>query len=211
MQSRARFGIAALAVALLVGGAAAWVRARTPQPAQEPPAHAGAVKGLLHAEPFRLAEPYVHNWRLEAPRVDSGWLLVLEVEREVVVRRQLAEPVLYVGDQTAERINDGDVAGRLVVIVPGDLDPAADPAWFGAPALPEQVDAATVARELAAARAAGVPPLARTARSRPDALGHAQVEFADRTALHRYAAELVLRWAPEERDKAEGLLAPLVD
>ena len=211
MQSRARSGVAALAVALLVGGAAAWVRTPTPQPPAQAPARDGAVKGLLFAEPFRLAQPYAHTWRLESPQVHSGWLLVLEVEREVAVRRELAEPVLYVGDQTAERVNAGDIAGRLVVIVPGDLDPAADPAWFGAPELPERVDAAIVARELAAARAAGVPPLLRAARSRPDALGHAQVEFADRTALERHAAELVLRWAPEEREQAEGLLAPLVE
>jgi len=211
MHARARTAISALAVALLVGGAAAWVRSRPPQPPPAPPAGEGAVKGLLHAEPFRLAEPYAHTWRLEQPQVDSGWLLVLEVERDVVVRRQSAEPVLYVGSQTAERINVGDVAGRLVVIVPGALDPAAAPAWFGTPQLPEQVDAATVARELAAARAAGVPSLARASLTRSDALGHAEIALADRTALERHAAELVLRWAPEEREQAMGLLAPLVE
>jgi hypothetical protein len=211
MHARARIAISALAAALLVGGAAAWVGSRTPAPPQTPPAGEGAVKGLLFAEPFRLAAPYAHTWRAEQPLVDAGWLLVLEVDRDVVVRRQTAEPVLYVGSQTAERVNVGDLAGRLVVIVPGELDPAAAPAWFGTPELPEQVDAATVARELAAARTALVPPLARASLTRADALGHAQIALADRTALERYAAELVLRWAPEERAQAEGLLAPLVE
>lgn len=211
MHARVRLGFSTLAVALLVGGAAAWVRSRTPAPPLEPPARAGAVKGLLFAEPFRLALPYAHAWRLESPQVDSGWLVVLEVEREVVVPRQLAEPVLYVGDQTAERVNRGDVAGRLVAIVPGDLDPAVDPAWFGTPELPERVDAATVARELAAARAALVPPLLRAPLTRPGAVGRGVVELAGRTALERYAAELVLQWAPEERELAQGLLAPLVE
>jgi hypothetical protein len=211
MQPRTRLLLSALAATLLVGGATAWVRQRAQVPAQESPAREGAVKGLLYAEPFALAQAYVHNWRLEAPRVDAGWIVVLEVEREVAVRRQLAEPVLYVGDQTAERVNHGDLSGRLIAIVPGDFDPAADPAWFGEAALPEQIEASAVARELAAARAAGVPPLALASRTRPDALGHAPQELPDRSALHRRAAELVLRWAPEERDLAEGLLAPLVE
>lgn len=210
MQLRQRLFLFALSGAVLVGGATAW-RARTQAARQEAPARDGAVRGLVWAEPFQLERAYVHNWRLEAPSVDSGWILVLEVDREVAARRQLAEPVLYVGDQTAERINHGDQAGRLIVIVPGDFDPAVDPAWFGEPALPEQVDSAAVARELATARAAGVPPLARASGTLRGALGHAKVQLADRTALHRYAAELVLRWAPEERDLAEGLLAPLVE
>ena len=203
---------AALALLALVGGATAWVRSRpAPPPTVPPSADAGAVRGVLFAQPFRLDEPYVHTWRSEAPQVREGWLVVLEVERDLVVPRQLAEPVLYVGAQTAERVNAGDVAGRLVAIVPGALDPTADPAWFGAPELPERVDAAAVARELAAARAAGVPPLARAPGTRPDALGHPPIALADRTALERYAAELVLVWAPEERERAEGLLAPLVE
>jgi hypothetical protein len=53
--------------------------------------------------------------------------------------------------------------------------------------------------------------LARAPATRPDALGHATLELADRTALERRAAELVLVWAPEERERAEGLLAPLVE
>ncbi|HVS17736.1 MAG TPA: hypothetical protein VMT18_03980 [Planctomycetota bacterium] len=203
---------ATLAVLLLVGGATAWVRSRPAAPPAEPaPAAAGAVRGLLYAEHFRLGQAYAHTWRVEQPQVREGWLLVLEVERDVVARRQIAEPVLYVGSQTAERINDGDVAGRLVVIVPGAVDPTVDPAWFGAPALPEQVDAAALARERAIARAAGVPPLAAAPATRGDALGRPSVELADRTALERYAAELVLVWAPEERERAEGLLAPLVE
>jgi hypothetical protein len=211
MQARTRLVLSALAATLLVGGATAWVRSRAQAPSEQVPARDGAVKGLLYAEPFALARPYAHDWRLEAPRVDGGWILVLEVERDVAVRRQLAEPVLYVGDQTAERINHGDLSGRLIAIVPGDFDPAVDPAWFGEPALPEQIDAAAVARELAAARAAGLPPLARAAATRRDALVRSTAALPDRTALHRRAAELVLRWAPEERDLAEGLLVPLVE
>lgn len=207
-----RAAVAALALVVMVGGATAWVQSRpAPTPSEPAPAGPGAVRGLLYAEPFRLAQGYVHAWRAERPQVEQGWLVVLEVDREVVARRQLAEPVLYVGSQTAERVNNGDVAGRLVAIVPGELDPTREPAWFGAPALPEQVDAAALAVERAAARAAGVPALAAAPATRSDALGRPTVELADRTALERYAAELVLVWAPEEREHAEGLLAPLVE
>ena len=150
MNALARTRWIPLAAAALLGLGAvgtAWVRSQSSEPASRAaPAGANSVLGLLHAEPFHLATPYTHSWRAERPSFSSGWLLVLAVDPEVVVPRQTAEPVLVVGLQTAERINHGDVSSRLVVIVPAtfdaarglpDLDPARAPAWFAAPALPE--------------------------------------------------------------------------
>lgn len=181
---------------------------------------AGGVRGLLLAEPFQLARPYTHDWRAEAPEVDAGWLLVLAVDPEVARRSQVAEPVLIVGGETAERINDGDVSGRLIVIVPSRFDaerglPRLDPrtamAWFGEPALPERTGAAELARELEAARTAGLPTLGASRRTRVDAVRSELVQLPGRTALERRAAELVLEWSPPEAELAESLLAPLVE
>lgn len=182
------------------------------KPAGEP------VRELLFAQPFNLRSSYAHAWRAEQPAVEAGWLVVLDVDREFVRRTQTAEPVLYVADQTAERVNDGDRSGRLIAIVPSAVGSGGGPAldlreasiWFGAPDLPEQIDRAAIAREAAAAKTRGVVARPQVEVDRAVQAGGALTTFADRTELERYAAELVMAWAPEERDFAAGLLQPLV-
>jgi hypothetical protein len=217
---RSRWIPPAVLALLLTAAATAWMRQTAAEPPEQaPPTSAQSVRGLLFAEPFRLAEPYAHSWRAERPAVNAGWLLVLEVDPDVVVPRQLAEPVLVVGGQTAERVNQGDVSGRLVVIVPAafdarrglpDLDPSSAKAWFAEPALPEQTDAAALAGAAKAADAAGVTALAEGPRTRPGAVSDRLVELPGRTALERRAAELIAVWSPAELELAQTLLAPLV-
>lgn len=170
---------------------------------------------LIAARPFTLQVPYVHDWRAERPQVQGGMLLVLGVDPDLVHPRQTLEPVLYVGDQTAERVNAGHESGHLIAIVPAPLDASgqvaldlsAAPIFFGAPALPEQVDAATVAAELAAARARGILPPA------PEQVATAlqpQVPFHDAYDVRVYAADLIEAWSPTEIDLVAGIRAPLV-
>ncbi len=170
------------------------------------------VTGLLYAQPFLLKEGYAHDWRVEKPFVTSGWLLVLEVDRDLVVPRQEFEPVLYAGDQTVERVNHGHASGRVIAVLPADpgLDLADVPIWFGNAALPEQVAANVVKNERRLAAKRGVAPFARDVVDYALATGGGPVELADRTALHRRAAELVLHYSPEDRELAESMLAPLV-
>jgi len=127
--------------------------------------------------------------------VTSGTLLVLRVQPELVYPRQVAEPVLYVGSQTAERVNVGYPSGYVVAIVPGNLDLTRSLIWFGTPALPEQVDGKTIDAERARAIAAGIrPPLAgrvRSARRDARALG-------DKRDLLREAALLIEHYAPDD-------------
>ena len=174
-----------------------------PLPAQLPVADVQ----LLHVQPFTLETPTVHAYRAERPSYDAGVLLVLGVDPEVVQPRQTAEPVLYVGGQTAERLNAGTNSGRLVVLVPGAFDASA-PIFFGTPELPERVDAATVARELDAARAAGIAAPAgagsfATADTEP-------LPFENDHQLRVYASDLIELHAPDEVDLISGLRAPLL-
>ena len=87
-------------------------------PLPELPGAALGVRDVLLARPFVLDEPYTHVWRQEAPQVDSGYLLVLEVEDAFTVPRNSLESVLYVGDQVAERLNWGTGSGHVVALVP---------------------------------------------------------------------------------------------
>lgn len=211
--NRTRTWMAGLLVAL-VAGATAWQRweGRTPFPA--PPATPAGTWDLLLARPFTLEQPYRHSWRAERPLVDCGWLLVLAAEPGLFHPRETAEPVLYVGDQTAERFNKGHHDGALVAIVPSArgadglpvLDLIGTPVWFGTAALPEEIDAAAIALEADLAARAGIAVLAPQAVQRAREAGEGPLNLADREALDFEAAQLVLRYAPGERDFAESRL-----
>jgi len=208
--------LSALAVLALGGGVLALRQVLRddgppPLPAVTP---VGGVT-LIEARPFTLQVPYIHDWRAERPQVSAGVLLVLGVDPDLVHPRQGLEPVLYVGDQTAERVNAGHESGHVIAIVPAPvdaqghvaLDLATAPIYFGAPALPEQVDAATVAKERAAAQARGIAP--PTAEQVATAL-QPQVPFHDAYDVRVFAADLIEAWSPTEVDLVAGIRAPLV-
>jgi hypothetical protein len=205
--------IAIALVLLLAGGGLALHLALPDDPLPPIPAlPAGSVE-LIAARPFTLAAPATHWWRKEQPIYKAGMLLVLRAPVDMLTERQVAEPVLYVGAQTAERVNVGDSSGMLVAIVPAELDSqgrvaldlAAQPIFFGTPALPEQVDAQTVASELAAARRAGIAP---PTHAQVAAALQEQVAFDDESQLHLHAADLIEHYAPLEVDVVSGLRAP---
>jgi len=175
------------------------------------------VIDILFARAFELDEPYVNDWRFERPLVSSGWLLVLAVDPALVTPRQTLEPVLYVGDQAAERVNQGAGSGRLVVLVPrtageressGGIDVARTRAWFGAPALPEQVGAGWITREQTRAVAAGLAPMPESRVAEAIRRGGPALNLATKTELLRHAAGLVARYAPDERLLVETLRLP---
>lgn len=203
---------AALAGLALAAGAVA-VSTTAPVPSAPPaPAVAApdAVWDVLVARPFRLDEPYTHWWRSERPQVSAGHLLVLAVDPARFVPRETAEPVLMVGDQTAERINHGAGDGALVVLVPDTRvedgwptrDLATTPIFLADPELPERVDGDWLAGQLASTTA--IPfDAGRLQRATGPSL-----DLRDRGELERVAAELILAYAPSEADRANGLLIP---
>lgn len=196
--------VAALAVA---GSVIAFVGKEDGAPPALPADPTKSAVTLVEAWPFTVDEPYEHVWRREHPRVSSGMLLVLAVDRDLVHSRQGYEPVLYAGAETAERVNVGETTGYLVVLVPGLTDLTQAPLFFGTPALPEEVDAASAAREVAAAKRSGVrPPDAATVKKalRPG------FRVADQYALYLEAANHVEEWSPSETDLISGLRAPRV-
>lgn len=127
-----------------------------PPPLPPTPAPIGA---LISARPFELEEGFRYDWRAERPVVSEGHLLVLAVDPDLVYPRQTAEPILYVGSQTAMRLNVAYPSGRLVALVPGELPESGTRIWFGTPGLPEQVTAVAIVGELGLAEAAGLAPL----------------------------------------------------
>lgn len=192
-----------VAVATWRPAATTRVGAVRPQPQPQPVVQLE----LVHAEPFRTEQPFRHLWRADQPLVDRGWLLVLAGDAARMVPRQTKEPVLYVGAQTAERVNTGQGSGKLVVIVPGDFWLEDAPIFYGAEALPEELRQADIDRELALARAAGA--VAPTAELAAQVATQARV-FPTDYQLRLRAIDLVEQYAPDEKDLIAGWRAPLV-
>ncbi|MFY9345830.1 MAG: hypothetical protein WAT39_25285 [Planctomycetota bacterium] len=197
--------VLALAVVVLVAreratpieGSPAPAPAASPAPAAPPPQFT-----LVHAEPFHVDRAFKHVWRRDQPLVNHGWLLVLAGDAELLAPRQTREPVLYVGNQTAERVNTGQPSGRFVVIVPGDFRLADAPIFLGPNALPEELTAADIAAALAAARAAGaVPPTAAAI----EAATQPARTFASDYELRLRAIDLVEQHSPAEQDLIKGV------
>lgn len=167
-----------------------------PPPLPPTPAPIGS---LLLARPFTLDEGFEYSWRAERPLVTSGHLLVLAAEPDLLYPRQTLEPVLYVGDQTAMRLNVGYPSGRVVVLVPSALSAGETSIWFGTPALPEQVDAGTIAEQRALAEAEGIRPLPAMDVTGALELGGEPLRVADLRALLTAADELVDRYVDAGR------------
>jgi hypothetical protein len=128
--------------------------------------------------------------------------MVLRVNPNLVFPRQVGQPILYAGVQTAERINVGYTSGYIVVIVPNPVDLSRDRIWFGTPGLPEQVTSNTALFELRMAEAAGI------AVTPPDVLNRAlrpALSLPDRTELLRQAAALIHQYARDEAELADNL------
>jgi hypothetical protein len=176
-------------------------------PASQPAPQAPPVEQLqlVHAETFQVQRPFQHVWRRDQPWVQHGWILVLSGKEELLRPRQIKEPVLYVGAQTAERVNTAEGSGKVVVIVPGDFALASAPIFLGSIALPEELGPREIAAELDKAVAAGAA--APTAAAIEAATKPGQV-FATDYELRLRAIDLVEQHSPAEKDLIAGWRAP---
>jgi hypothetical protein len=183
------------------------------KPPELPPTPA-AIETVVLARPFALEKGYEFAWRKEQPLVTEGYVLVLKVDPALVYPRQTAEPVLYVGDTTAERVNVGYGSGHLVVIVPckvADTDLKKTLIWFGTPELPERCTAKTIAEERGKAEKAGLRAQSAASIDAARAQGGARLDVKDYDALRRDLAPLIKQYAPDEAERANNLLAPRVE
>ena len=198
-----------LAVALVTCGCVGTLLAAPPLPATPAP-----VQEVVYARPFTLAQGYEFTWRKDKPTVTEGYILVLKVDPALAYPRQTAEPVLYVGDTTAERVNVGYASGYLVVIVPckvADFDLKKTLIWFGTPELPERCTAKTIAEEREKAEKAGLKPLAEAQVDTARAKGGERLSVKDDYELRRQVAPLIKQYAPDETERADNLLTPRVE
>ncbi len=212
MKTTHMIGAAVLIGSALIAGATAVVNDQggtSNVPAEIPAEPQREPVSVVYAQRFEVAEPYRHMWRSDRPQVSTGWLLVLSASPDLITPRQVREPVLYVGSQTADRVNSGDQSGKLVVLVPGDFLLEDARIFFGQPALPEETGMLQIDVAVERAIAAGVvPPSADHLATVTDANAfRAPTEYE----LRLRAIELVEKYSPQERDLITGWRAPRVD
>ncbi|MCA8959562.1 MAG: hypothetical protein KDC38_03570 [Planctomycetes bacterium] len=168
-----------------------------------PSDNGAAVQGLLYSRSFTLATPFTFWWNAQQPQVAEGTILVFDVDPEYVRPRQIGVPVLYVGDTPAMVVNQGYVSGRLVVIVPGRVDLATTPVFFGSVELPERVDSTRGQAEMRAALDMGILPF--DADTIAVATENETLETSDLDFLMLAVSDLVLDFCPDEAELAVAL------
>jgi len=116
-------------------------------------ASAGEVESVVWAQPFQLTEPARYLGRGDHAAFSGGWIVQVEVASGSGRARQVAQPVLYVGEWPARRVNHSEAGTCLVVWVPQPVALGESPVFFGPQTLPERVDES--AGKAAAAAAEG--------------------------------------------------------
>ncbi len=173
------------------------------------PSTPAAVEDILYARPFTLEKGYNFDWSKERPLLTEGTLLVLKVDPALVYARQVAEPVLYVGNRTAERVNIGYRSGRVIAIVPGHVDLRTTPIWFGTPELPERVNGGIVRAERALADEAGIRPFSADKVKAALARGGEELKLAERDKLRPHFAALLQQYSPIETELIDTFNVPV--
>jgi hypothetical protein len=223
MKNKLLLGLSIPSILIVAAAALHQGQSQSPKLAQETN-HARQPVELIDARAFVLDQPFVHNWRKERPSFSAGYLLVLRAEAQFLTPRQGMEPVLYVGEETAQRLNNPTDSGYLICLVPAavdknakvQLDPTQTPIWFGGEELPERVDLTRAKLELAKAIKLGVVapgPMATGAKgskgqaAQPRAA--ATTYMQNRSELDLVIADLVEKYSPTEIDLIESLRLPL--
>jgi hypothetical protein len=200
-----RFLVTAFASWLLV--MTAGVAGQNVERGREIPSTPASVKGVLFAQRFTLDTPYKNTWSKDRAKVSTGVLVVLEVDPAYVLPRNSLEPVLYAGNFTVHRLNHGYPSGRVIGIVPGNVDLTSAPIWFGSPELPERVTGSIVQAERARAERAGVKAFARASISSVERPAIAAKDLA--TLLRDVATNLVYQYSPQEKELADSWRRPV--
>lgn len=166
------------------------------------------IGGLVAVRPFRVAEPWTHEWRADRPAVRQGWIVVLDADPSLVRPRQTEQAVLMAGAMPLEVVHVSVDTGRVIAILPREPDgPGIDaiPFHLAASALPESITPADAEARRAAAIAAGLAPRPEAERMRAIVAGGDAIEVRDREALDREIGAMLRRLMPDAATRADEL------
>lgn len=220
MKTIRTIALTAVAAAVTISGATAFL-SQGRGDTSELPEVAGQPVGLVYAQPFFLDTPYQHAWRADQPSVQAGYLVVVTADTSLLEVRQTLNPILMIGDQVVERVNNGDVSGHAIGILPApgspetgvDLDLASTPIYFATPdgdfRVPAEITPEIAQRELQRALSSGITGQA-TLAEQAVAISGGALYAADYDELYLRAADLVETYSIDEQHLITGLRAPRV-
>lgn len=166
------------------------------------------IRGLVAVRPFRVAEPWIHEYRADRPAVREGWIVVLDADPALVRPRQTEQMVLMGGGLPLEIVHVAVAAGRVVAILPRVPDSVAIESvvfHLAASALPESLSVEAAESRRATAIAAGLAPRDPTEIARARSAGGETVEVADREAIDRALGAAIRAFMPGESVRADEL------
>ena len=209
-----------LGASLALIGAAAFTTMRTAEGTspQDATALDAVPVRLVHAQPYRVVEPYKYGWmhQDDAPMVEGGWLIAVASDPRIADVKQTHDELLFVGNMPVERVNVGGVSGMVIGFVPSPLDATGEPTldlatapiyWARPEILPESLTASDAQAVLTQALADGVVPQTEHAISQARQTGGETVDVGGLGDLYEFSATLLERYAPEEVDLISGLRA----
>lgn len=166
-----------------------------------PAAPAPTITRVLELQRFHSDTPVSFRSISGPIAADSGYVLVVEVDARSLTPVDRAAPVLFAGEIAAREVNRGDRSGRMVLLIP-EVDLNATSLYFG-PARPLHAVSRESLLEARAQRVArgAVDQVIATLAPPADGAGTAW-HVSDMNELYRRAAELVIRFAPEESSTA---------
>lgn len=166
------------------------------------PATPAAPTEILYARRFSVTEPFRFAHVRDSAPTTAGTIVVLAFDPDLLYPRDTAEPVLFAGLALAQRANLGYPSGRLVAVIPGEVDLATTPVWLGTPALPESLDSATIAVERRLADAASIRPFPAASVAQALAQGGEPLEVGSFGDLSPWLEALVQEFAADERGES---------
>ena len=160
---------------------------------------------LVAARSFSIEKPYTYHYVAEKPEIRTGTVVVLRVPKDLAYPKQTAMPVLYAGSRPVEITNVGYRSGHVVGIVPGKIDLMRTPFFYGAPDLPERLDAEARRSARVAARDAGITPFAKDAVEGAQRLGGETLSLPAMGDVYAtVVADWIERYSPQEKEVAVG-------
>lgn len=162
------------------------------------------VQDIVYARPFVLSQGY--RWSSTEPETQTGVIVVLRVDPELVVPRNEPTPILYAGDRMLHALNFGHTSGFVIGLIPGEIVLSETPFWFGSANSPGRMTRELIRVELTQAQEAGVRPFSAV---RSDSVMRPTIEATNLEDLLRgELADLVLEYAPDEGDLARKWRLP---
>lgn len=166
------------------------------------------IRSLVAVRPFRVAEPWTHEYRADRPAVRQGWIVVLDADPALVRPRQTEQMVLMGDGLPLEIVQVAVDAGRVVAIlprVPDSVEIESVVFHLAAPALPESLSVEEAGDRRSAAVAAGITPRGAAEIARARAAGGEPVDAADREAIDREIGAAIRSFMPFESNRADEL------